>query len=179
MKLKQVARLCAQAKEVVLHRCQDVEWIGTDSALYAAPGLPELNEESALCVLDVPTKEKGKWTVVIGSDMTKISFEDTVTDELPVEVAPILISSHGETYNILHTEEGSYLLKAENLKPLAGMDGIVFTVREKPDGHRYIAVKEGMLLVAIMIPKMADEILRKEIGKIEVGLRAAERGEKA
>ena len=175
MKLKAVARLCAQAKEVVLHVRRDVVWIGTDSALYAAPGLPELNEESALCVLDVPTKEKGKWTVVIGSDMTKISFEDTVTDELPVEVSDIKLSLGGVDYMALHTEEGSYLLEAEKMKPFAGMDGIVFTVRPMPGGHRYIAVKEGMLLAAIMMPKKPDEMMRQEIGKIEVGLRAAER----
>lgn len=161
MKIKELAALARECRGVTLvNEEKDGEktrqWImlgGT--AMYPLDGLPLLNEEQLMAIIDVPTKKRDSFKVFV-SEMTD-RLHDFASDfragDIDAELSGVEICLWGSTkIRCAIAEDGSTVfVDTKYLKPLADQKkDLTFVIRRKDGERPTLVVKRGMLNVCSM-----------------------------
>lgn len=76
-------------------------------AVYPMDGMPMVNEETLLAIMDVPADKRGEWYVYRGgSKNIKWMLEDEQSADLEAKMGKMGLECGGVTYIQVHTEKG-------------------------------------------------------------------------
>lgn len=138
-------------------------WLGTGHGFYRATNLPSMEgREQVRTVLDVPEKawEKVHLTEerfesvrnVMGMNLSDYDKNEKRTEKVRVAAAP-----DGVWAACRRCDDGELIFYRESLlapimDEVEDSDYIMFTVRRMTNGQRYLAVHDGMNLLAAVMP---------------------------
>lgn len=166
MKIKAIARICAQEQRIVImdKRNADGEiseqWIGDGSAMYPILDLPEIDEKIISTIFDIPEKKRNSYYFHRMDAPETIQTEDAVACENLLEIGKMDITIAGRTLKSVHTQHGIAFFDGKYLAPVAeSMDTLEIYERLQTDGQVYLAAKAGFMLLALIMPY---DIISKE-----------------
>lgn len=170
MKLQKLWALLKASKYITKWEGSDTEWLSDGRAFFPVYGLPSLTEQTLRTMLDVPEE---KWTGFTYREEDDLPFSDldNYTGEEELRVSKITFTVYGVEFIALTKGLDIYLVRAKQLKPLGDSAGLSFYLRDD-----YIAVKEGMVLRAVLMPEVIiDDMILAEIMSIATKLHGAAR----
>lgn len=148
---------------LVLDVCGDT-WIGNGQALYCAPKLPRMTgREQVRAVLDIPEKAWEKINMkeaqyenpkdVVGMNLCDYCEGEQDTEKLRVMAAPNGVWAAcrrcKDTGELIFYQES---LLAPIMDELEDNEYAMFTVRRTANGKPYLAVLDGLNLLAVVMP---------------------------
>ena len=155
MKFSKIAALAKREKTAILMRDADgVQWLGTGSAAYMLEGMPPLDTDTVLTVMGVPEDKKSTWFSVEKEDKGKLLENDVPgEEEVTADNAGISVIYGGKLLMPIYTMMGMVWIDVELLAPTDRKEEGYrrFFIREMENGIRAVAVKEGMILTAIIM----------------------------
>ena len=185
MKIKSVAGICRKRKTAyLLERTVDygetvVQYVMEGTAIYAVAGLPRLNKEGLLTLLDVPLDKREEWNVQVDTPVpTGIDLgDDAPEDEYLNTYLPCIVRD-GRVMQPMITERGEVLLVDRALmRPLEDEEeDITYFARPSLSGlYKYVVAKSGFFMVALLMPCVyRNNDLRNELKTIYNGLPESE-----
>lgn len=147
MKMKAVQALLNSGKRVILFQGEE-QWIGDGSSAYPLHGLPPLKKENLKAFLDCNEKQWEKFYVQ--EDEPSFSTEDNALEEEDLEYTGLSIRYMERELVPLIGAGRIYFVQNKYIKPLT--EDISFHLRKTSNGQSCIAVKEGFLLRAVIMP---------------------------
>lgn len=154
MIIKKIAKLCKRAGAVVLwyDKRHDTQWISNGSAAWPLYGMPILDTENVLTVLDIPEKDWPKITVREKALPEAYDFNDDY-EAGEVGNPAVTISYGGQLLMPLSTPAGTLLVDPELFAPLRDNNQLTVHLRHEKSGQGkpYLAVKRGLLLQGIVM----------------------------
>lgn len=158
MKLKKLGEILKKSKRAVIFQKQTesgfvVQYLSDGSGIYPCFGLPRLTKEGLLTILDIEKSKWDGWHVSEKEIPEDICLSDT--DDVEWNAFPTFynIDLGNRVVTPLETElNGIVFLDIKYLTPLQDTPGLQFFIRKSRGGELYIAVKNGVLLVAVIMP---------------------------
>lgn len=182
MKINKIAGICKRAGMIRLYdeHTGDMQWCGTDAAIYPLYSLPVLDSDNVGPVMNFSDKELKNIVVEHVRIPLRYDVNDTAEDEkyLGDPVFQFVIGS--TIYNAYQRPDvGVLFINAAYLKPLFGGEDNPELYLRGSDSltGEYIAVKQGLMLVAIIEPEL--DILSASLIKSVSAFADAVRGEVA
>ena len=165
MKFTDIAKVAKRDK--VCYIMDDVDgsqWLNTMDAVYRLEGLPKMNSDDFLNLLGVPENKKNKWEIGDMMDEAGLTKTDRPGEmELTADPAGISVFYNSMCMTPFYTPDGVLWMDEDLLEPVRKIDSHYlrfFLRREK--GRRMVAVKDGLILVAVISPvKMSDDFMDK------------------
>lgn len=155
MKFSKIAALAKREKTAILMRDADgVQWLGTGSAAYMLEGMPPLDTDTVLTVMGVPEDKKSTWFSVEKEDKGKLLENDVPgEEEVTADNAGISVIYGGKLLMPIYTMMGMVWIDMELLAPTDRKEEGYrrFFIREMENGIRAVAVKEGLVLTAVIM----------------------------
>ena len=150
MKLKKIASICGKRKMVEICHVGKEQYIGNEYALYLVPPDLKLTRENTLVVFDVAEKKRDDWFINF-SVPSQFDFSDVIDGEEQAEIYPFNLVCGESEYCIIHGDSEIVMIDTEYLSPLADLnEGMSFCIRTAKDGRKYVAIKEGLWLCAVI-----------------------------
>lgn len=154
MKFSKIAAIMKKSKRAIIVLDADgMQWLSNGAAIYKLENMPPLDEDTVLTIMNVADDTKNKWYTAIKEDETGM-LRDFVDgeEEITAEDAGITIIHNGHLMTPIYTMDGMLWIDAALLAPTEkkDMEYRSFFVRNL-GGHRAIAVKEGLVLTAIIL----------------------------
>lgn len=151
MKLKCIAALCKGRKMVCIHSGNNSQYVGDGSACYLVPGELTLDRDNVLIIFDVPEDKQDSWTISSTGFPETISMADVLEGEEQALIYPVELCCGESTYRIIKDSCGIAAIDTRYLAPLADLKkGTSYYIRRTDDGEEYIAVKAGLMLMAVI-----------------------------
>ncbi len=149
MKIKQVLSLCKNRSHYSLRKDNyGTQWLGDGAAFYLLNNCPIFDKESLFAISDLTEKQIAK--MFFEENAIKPDyFIDTFENEVIAEKMQTQIITNGNVYIPYITSHGIKFIDAKYLKPVIDSDDIEVYERNY-DNATILAVKQGMLLIAIM-----------------------------
>ena len=144
------------------------QWVKTIGAIYKLEGLPEMTSDDFLNLLGVPENKKEKWISRDEEDVRGLTKADRLGEvELTADPAGISIFYNGMYLTPFYVADGIMWMDEELLEPIRKMDRtyLRFFLRGKK-GSRMLAVKDGLILVAVISPVLMEEDLLEKVEKM-------------
>lgn len=155
MKFSKIAALAKREKTAILMRDADgVQWLGTGSAAYMLEGMPPLDTDTVLTVMGVPEDKKSTWFSVEKEDRGKLLENDVPgEEEVTADNAGISVIYGGKLLMPIYTMMGMVWIDVELLAPTDRKEAGYrrFFIRCMENGTRVVAVKEGLVLTAVIM----------------------------
>ena len=155
MKFSKIAALAKREKTAILMRDADgMQWLGTGSAFYLLDGMPPLDTDTVLTVMGVPEDKKSTWFSVEKEDRGKLLENDVPgEEEVTADNAGISVIYGGKLLMPIYTMMGMVWIDVELLAPTDRKEEGYrrFFIREMENGIRAVAVKEGLVLTAVIM----------------------------
>ena len=155
MKFSKIAALAKREKTAILMRDADgVQWLGTGSAAYMLGGMPPLDTDTVLTVMGVPEDKESTWFSVEKEDRGKLLENDVPgEEEVTADNAGISVIYGGKLLMPIYTMMGMVWIDVELLAPTDRKEEGYrrFFIREMENGIRAVAVKEGLVLTAVIM----------------------------
>lgn len=156
MKLKAIEKICKASKTVILWPTEDGRvFAGDGGAFYLLPdALSKISARSMLDVFDVPVDKQSDWSAreCEPSERGEEMFADGGVAEDGVEPVEMTLGICGDVLQPIGNAFVMHLVDEIYLKPLEDERGIRYFLRHA-GGTPYIAVKSGMMLHAVIMPK--------------------------
>lgn len=156
MKIKALAAICKRQKRFFLYDGPEgstAQWLGDGCAIYPLFKMPPLNEQNIYTIFDIPEKQQSKMHFSENPLPEGVEFADAVACENVLDPARIEIGYAGRALRPLLTSQGLVFIDVQYLAPLSDMaDMIELYERVDRSGRPYIAVKNGFMLVAVIMP---------------------------
>ena len=118
MKIKALANYCKQTKSVVLLDQYDEsgvlqrQYVQAGSAVFPLDGLPLLNEDTLIAILDIPADERCDWVVQRTNAQCALSYvQDNEENDHLSELAGITFSANGYDLQPVYTPYGLVTIK--------------------------------------------------------------------
>ncbi len=156
MKLKEIAALCRKAKSVIVFDEEGRQWAGDGSAMYILPeNIGGMTPDTLCVIFDIPTDKAAEfYTRRSEFPATFESGDEAEEDELLFDTDRRVLYD-GADMTPLQTPDGKvFFIKSKYLKAVNDSENLRLTLRIDGEGNRYIAVKDGMFLAAIIVPIM-------------------------
>ena len=160
MKINKIAGICKRAGMIRLYdeHTGDMQWCGTDAAIYPLYSLPVLDSDNVGPVMNFSDKELKNIVVEHVRIPLRYDVNDTAKGEKYIG-EPIFRFLIGSTvYNAYHRPitGGVLFINADYLKPLLGGEDDPELYLRGIDSltDEYIAVKQGLMLAAIIEPEI-------------------------
>lgn len=137
-------------------------WLSNGEAIYRADGLPAFyGEDQARAILSLDEKQMDKVTLLEmdfddNLNVHGMNLTDTAGGERLTEDRRMMAADRGRLYAALTATDGElvfydpYLLLP--LSDLMKDDYLNMAIRVSANGQKYIAVKQGFILVAVLLP---------------------------
>ena len=160
MKINKIAGICKRAGMIRLYDeyTGDMQWCGTDAAIYPLYSLPVLDGNNVGPVMNFSDKELKNIVVEHVRIPLRYDVNDTAEGEKYIG-EPVFRFLVGSTvYNAYHrpVTGGVLFVNADYLKPLLGGEDDPECYLRNGDRFtgEYIAVKQGLMLAAIIEPEI-------------------------
>ena len=177
MKINKIAGICKRAGMIRLYdeHTGDMQWCGTDAAIYPLYSLPVLDGNNVGPVMNFSDKELKNIVVEHVRIPLRYDVNDTAEGEkyLGDPIFEFVIGSN--VYNAyLRPDTGVLFINAGYLKPLLGGEDAPELYLRNGDSFtgEYIAVKQGLMLAAIIEPELGllSERLIKNVSAFAVAV---------
>ncbi len=172
MKLKKVAALCARQGAFYLLDEVDGDgelmrqWLGDGRSAYPLSGLPVLDEANLCAMFDIPEKRQKKCFFKREPIPESLNVEDCARGERALYDEWPTVEHNGYVVKPLSTNDGIVFVQTAYLSPLEDMaDYLRFYQRVDGTGQAYIVAKNGMEIVAVIMP--VDTIKLGFVEKLE------------
>lgn len=178
MKINKIAGICKRAGMIRLYdeHTGDMQWCGTDAAIYPLYSLPVLDGNNVGPVMNFSDKELKNIVVEHVRIPLRYDVNDTAEGEKYIG-EPVFRFLVGSTvYNAYHrpVTGGVLFVNADYLKPLLGGEDDPALYLRNGDSFtgEYIAVKQGLMLAAIIEPELdlLSERLIKNVSAFAVAV---------
>lgn len=160
MKINKIAGICKRAGMIRLYdeHTGDMQWCGTDAAIYPLYSLPVLDSDTVGPVMNFSDKELKNIVVEHVRIPLRYDVNDTAEGEKYIG-EPVFRFLIGSTvYNAYHRPitGGVLFINADYLKPLLGGEDDPELYLRNGDSFtgEYIAAKQGLMLAAIIEPEI-------------------------
>lgn len=153
MNWDKIKRIAKREKKAILLRDEDgMQWLNTGSGVYILEGMPELDEETVLTIIGVADNKKSDWMIGKSYDIEPFLKNDFPEEiELTADESRISIIYEGTEIIPIYTPHGVIWLEAALLAPTIKKEmGYQRMFLRNCGGTRLIAVKEGMMLSAVI-----------------------------
>lgn len=151
MEIKKIIGLCKKSGTLRMFLNEGAQWISDGYALYPLFDFPIFNEENICKCYDISAKKAEKMHISFSYDLPQaFDYRDNTEDETQcVRGAPIF----GGLVPIT-TSQGLEFIQSKYLTPFADCDDAMLYVFERTNatGTRYFVIKDGYMLVAIVLP---------------------------
>lgn len=153
MKLKKIEQIIKKAKRIVVFNSPECQWLGDGYACYPMYDLPHLSNGEFFALFDIPDSQRGNFGFSIQDLPSFLNFKDDDQSELLLKREDYTLNIQGRTLEILPSRHGMSFIDTKYLKPFSGAeDGFELYERISAGGNPYIAVKEGLFLIGIILP---------------------------
>ncbi len=178
MKINKIAGICKRAGMIRLYdeHTGDMQWCGTDAAIYPLYSLPVLDGNNVGPVMNFSDKELKNIVVEHVRIPLRYDVNDTAEGEKYIG-EPVFRFLVGSTvYNAYHrpVTGGVLFVNADYLKPLLGGEDDPECYLRNGDSFtgEYIAVKQGLMLAAIIEPEinLLSESLANSVAALAVAV---------
>lgn len=164
MKAKKIYGMAKQSQNLLVLVDDSRQFFNIGGDIYLIDGMPYMEDAEFLAYLDVPKHKRDEWDVVpkymTGTESAVLG--DMAGDDRELKPHPISITVGGKSYRAFLTEDGAVLwLDEDKLSPLAAEEW-TFLLRHSETGESYIAVKEGLYLVALLRYELTPEVMPGE-----------------
>lgn len=148
MKIEKIINICKRCGHITIYYGNGgVQWISDGAAIYPLFGCPIFDEASFCATYDISDEKKQ----IEFKEMPKcVDFSDETKNETEVERGgPIF----GALVPIT-TSHGVEFIKSQYLTPFADSDNNMLRIYERTNaaGMTYFAIKDGFMLVGIVMP---------------------------
>lgn len=160
MKINKIAGICKRAGMIRLYdeHTGDMQWCGTDAAIYPLYSLPVLDGDTVGPVMNFSDKELKNIVVEHMRIPLRYDVNDTAEGEKYIGEPIFQFLIGGTVYNAYHRPiaGGVLFVNAGYLKPLLGGEDDPELYLRGIDSltDEYIAVKQGLMLAAIIEPEI-------------------------
>ena len=162
MKAKKIYQMRKDYKNVLVKTAEDGrQFFETGGSMYLIDGMPRMDGTEFLAYLDVPKNKRDEWDVVENGVYAALVSDSPEYDrELKPDVVSIIVG--GRHMIAFHTAEGGVIwLDEDKLSPLAAAEWRFF-LRASETGETYIAVLEGLYLIALLSYELTAEVMPGE-----------------
>ena len=177
MVIKQISKLVLKRGTAVIYDDlqRQTQWISNGRAFYPTYGLPTLDVDSLLYVLDIPEKKQEKvWTDHQYAMPGSLNFSDYDDTERELPRVQTTVGFEGDVWMPVRTSLGLMFIDPAYLKPLKDLDTEPeLKERQAANGEIYIAVKRGLELKAVILPIYQGEPLLEELETLTKELSAS------
>ena len=190
MKLSKYAQVAKRDQTCIVYT-GDGMWLAARGAMYRADGLPEIHgKDQVAAILSISEKKVEQMVfreVDLREEPSTLCLDDWTNEEMPAQDVEIQACKDGRMYKAMVAEDGELLFYEERyLDPLLDdfKDGNykVLMVRRMSNGAPYIAVKNGLELLALVMPvQLLDERYMEKLSNFTAlcaGQRIRERNRK-
>lgn len=152
MKFSKIAAIMKREKTAILIEGEDgIQWLSNGAAAYRLENMPLLDEDTVLTIMGVTDDARGKWYTGMQVDEKGLFQNDFPgEEEITAENAGISIIYGGKLLTPIYTMEGMLWVDTILLEPTERSEYQRFFLRNAGE-HRAIAVKEGMILTAVLM----------------------------
>lgn len=159
MKAKRIFSACKESKSVhAITTIDGRQFIETRYGYYLIDGMPSMEAEEFFAYLDVPKPDREKWDV-IETKMNDGLLSDMNEDDIALTPHPISIVCGGRHLQAFVTDDGAVLwIDADAFEPMAAAEWR-FTLRGSDAGEPYIAVTEGLYLMAVLRYEVSPQVM--------------------
>lgn len=179
MKLNKIIGFCKSEKTIYLYEGEDKQWLSDGYAVYPLDNVPHFDTNTLCATYDIAGKKKENINARHFLELPKsFSFADSIENESVCEVNPIKVSINGITYTQILTSTGCEFIDSQYLAPFSDTNADMLRIFERvsSDGTTYFAVKEGFILVAVILPEVllnqkTLEELKAFVGRCEVHMK--------
>lgn len=159
MKAKKVYSALKESKTIHAATTRDGrQFIETAGGWYQIDGMPRMEEDEFLAYLEVPRCDREKWNVTEG-EADEILFDNSNEADVPLTPHPVSIICGGRHLTAFISDDGTVIwLDTDVFAPMA-VGEWRFTLRGNSLGEPYIAVTEGLYLMAVLRYEMSPEVM--------------------
>lgn len=163
MKIKALCK-CAQEDDNILYLLDEADEDGVvvrqyvylpERALFPLDGMPLLNEETILAVMDVPREKQAAWSVTRSTmnERLKLLAADAKATDGEARLSFVGIAMNGYTVRPVFWESGTKtaFVESELLKVVSDHRGLEMWAR-KVDGTTVFVLLNGMVNVGCILP---------------------------
>ena len=160
MKINKIAGICKRAGMIRLYdeHTGDMQWCGTDAAIYPLYSLPVLDSDNVGPVMNFSDKELKNIVVEHVRIPLRYDVNDTAEGEKYIGEPIFRFVIGSNVYNAYQRPGtlGVLFINAAYLKPLLGGedDPELYLRSDNSFTGEYIAVKQGLMLAAIIEPEL-------------------------
>lgn len=164
MKAKKIYQMRKEYKSVLVKTTEDGrQFFLTGGGCYLIDGMPEMHGHEFLAYLDVPKKDRDVWDVVETEANDNLVSDVLLHGDRELKPHPVSIICDGRHLTAFLTEDGAVLwLDEDKLSPLAAAEWRFF-LRASESGETYIAVFEGLYLIALLSYELTPEVMPGEV----------------
>ena len=159
MKAKKIYGIAKETKALNVWTSNDGrQFFNFGGAVYLIDGMPRMEAEEFLAYLDVPRSDREKWDVIETKTIDRL-FSDMNEDDITLAPHPISVVCGGRHLQAFVTDDGAVLwIDAEAFAPMAAAEWR-FTLRGSDIGEPYIAVTEGLYLMAVLHYELSPNVM--------------------
>lgn len=160
MKIKSIGALCKKSKTITIFERRDREelieqWVSNGYAAYPLSGIPAMKPSELLTMFDIPQKEQADWTTYVKPMPTGTCLDNNDFTELPADISSLRLIWHGKTLVPFYSDGRIIIVSDMYFSPLTDEAAeISYYSRMDSNGQRYIALKQGLFLRAVIMPYM-------------------------
>lgn len=168
MKLSALFKVCKKHKTIdIITGKNDRQWLLVGSySLYPMDGMPHIDKESLLTMMDVPEDEQGKWRILeieLSEYMTQFAQDNTEGDAVAQRTKTSIVLEDKE-YQPFYTRYGMALVDVDMLAPLSDTAKVHEFFAREINGNPVLLVKTGFrLIAAIFRVKINDKEIADEL----------------
>lgn len=166
MKIKSIISICKQAQTFYLYDDENgIQWLGDGGAIYPLLKMPRLDQENIFTIFDIPDKQAREMIALQKPLPEGIDLQDVVECEKILTAYKMEIRYAGRIFQSFHMSQGILFIDKKYLAPLSDYkDMLQLYERKDKNGRIHIAAKNGLILVAVIMPfKVVNEKFVEEL----------------
>ena len=154
MKFTDIAKIAkARKKAEIVTTTNDEQWLSVGNAAYKLEGLPKMEAKDFLRLAGVADDKAERWMRADREDESGIFSDNGWSEvELTADMAGLSIEYKENILTPLYTTEGAVWVNVGNMAPVvAGKTAYMKFFLRRINGRNVIAVKDGLLLIALIM----------------------------
>ena len=151
MEIKKIINLCKKSGQLRLYEGEGKQWISDGYALFPLFDLPYFDEANICKAYDISTKKAEKMHISCDLNLpTSYDYSDDAENEQQCERGAPLFGG----LIPITTAHGLEFIQSKYLSPFSGSDDKMLYIFERTTstGGSYFAIKDGFMLVGIVLP---------------------------
>lgn len=151
MEIKKIINLCKKSGQLGIYENEGKQWITDGYALYPLFNMPLFTEETICAAYDISAKKAEKMHITFNLTLPAMfDYSDDIEKETECKRGSPLFNGLVP----ITTSHGIEFLQSKYLTPFADADDNMLFIYERTatTGRNYFVVKDGLMLVGIILP---------------------------